>query len=200
MIARIEGAWYGLLRSFTQPTQEASMPTDQPRPAAVIFDFDDAIAGSPELPELLAALQTSDVRTAAVSAVRPLADITRSFGSALNVVFDRGNVGDGSPGRNLFLTTAEWFGITSERCCGIGNSTVAIQAIATAGMCPIAIGKPASAEELGKTGAFRIFQGFRILTPFRIEQAYCDWHLERAREVVRAATATRSPKKNGAPS
>ncbi|MBI4434857.1 hypothetical protein HY635_03545 [Candidatus Uhrbacteria bacterium] len=171
------------------------MPTDQPRPATAIFDFDDAIAGSPMLPDLLAALQACDVRTAAVSSARPLVDITRPFGSALNVVFERERVGDD---RNLFLAAAEWFGVPPDTCCGIGNSPEAIQAIVAAGMCPIAIGKPVSAEELGKAGAFRVFQGFRFLTAFRIEQTFQDWHVERERAAARAAAAT-GPKKNGAP-
>ncbi|MDO8622343.1 MAG: HAD family phosphatase [bacterium] len=155
----------------------------------------------PNAIDLLSALRAAGIRTAVASSGFGVVETAHAIGLAnyLDTVVDRDGVERGKPAPDLFLAAATRLNVDPAHCCGIENAPAGIQAIVAARMCPIAVGKSSDAEDLGKAGAFRIFQGFRVLTPFRIETTYRDWQMEQARERTRAATATRGPKKNGAP-
>lgn len=153
----------------------------------------------PNAIELLRELRATGIRTAVASSGFGVADIARAIGIAdhLDTIVDRDGVTNGKPAPDLFLTAAERLGVEPGLCCGIEDAPAGIEAITAAGMCPIAVGKSVDAETLGKAGAFRIFQGLRILTPFRIEDTYRDWQIERERHAADATRAAAAPKKGG---
>lgn len=153
----------------------------------------------PNAIELLKELRAGGIRTAVASSGFGVADIARAIGIAdhLDTIVDRDGVTNRKPAPDLFLTAARRLGVAPGHCCGIEDAPAGIEAIAAAGMCPIAVGKSMDAEALGEAGAFRIFQSFRILTPLHIEDAYRDWQTERAHRAAGAKRAA-AVKKNGA--